>query len=285
MLAEFKHTLRRLRGQIIGWGIGVGLYGLLMALLYPSIAEMGEDLFETYIDIFPDAMLAMFENLHAITTPMGYMDVYFFSYMHLIIGIMAISSGAGLIAADEERGILDLVLAHPVSRTALFSGRLLGLALALTLILGIGWLSWALPAGSVGLGLSWLELLLPFLPLLALLLLFAAVALLFSMVMPAARIAGMLTGALMVANYLLLTLSRIDDRLEPLVRFTPLNYYQGGAAVDGLDGNSPASLLAAAALATVVSSFLFLRRDIRVGGERGWSLPSLKPGFRRKQSQ
>ena len=34
MLAEFKHTLRRMRGQIIGWSIGIGLYGLLMVSFY-----------------------------------------------------------------------------------------------------------------------------------------------------------------------------------------------------------------------------------------------------------
>ena len=37
MFAEFKHTLRRLRGQIIGWGIGLALYGLLMVSLFDSI--------------------------------------------------------------------------------------------------------------------------------------------------------------------------------------------------------------------------------------------------------
>ena len=31
MFAEFKHTLRRMRGQMIGWGIGLTLYGVLMA--------------------------------------------------------------------------------------------------------------------------------------------------------------------------------------------------------------------------------------------------------------
>lgn len=272
MAAEFKHTLRRLRGQIIGWAVGIGIYGLLMALFYPSMVGMG-DMTEEFIAAFPQEIHAFFRSLHIIGTPMGYLDVYYFSYLQLIIGIMAVSAGAGLLAGDEEKGILDLVLAHPVSRTGLFFGRLLGLATALVLILAVGWLSWAIPAGSVGLNLQPLELLQPFLPLLAVLLLFAAVALLLSMVLPAARLAGMFTGAILVGNYLLQGLAQLNDKLAPVIKFTPLHYYQGGAAVEGLNGSWLAGLLAAFLLVSAGAWFLFRRRDIRVGGERSWSLP------------
>ncbi len=274
MPTEFKHTLRRLRGQIIGWAAGVGIYGLLMVFFYPSMLEM-EGMIDDYIAMFPQGMLAFFQSIRIIATPMGYLDVYYFSYLHLIIGIMAVSAGAGLLAADEERGVLDLVLAHPVSRSGLFWGRALGLITSLVLVLSVGWLSWLLPAGQVGLDLSPLELFRPFLPLLAVLLFFAAAALLLSMIMPAVRLAGMLSGALLVGNYLLQGLSRIDDRLESLIRFTPLNYYQGGLAVEGLNMNWLAGLLLATLLLLIGAWILFLRRDIRVGGERSWSLLSI----------
>lgn len=276
MMVELKHTLRRLRGPIIGWTAGIGIYGLLMAFFYPSMVGLG-DMTDEFIAMFPEAIFGFFENLYIIGTPMGYLDVYYFSYLHLVIGILAVSAGAGLLAGDEERGILDLVLAHPVSRTGLFFGRLLGLAAALVLILTVSWLTWVLPAGTVGLELGPLELLLPFLTLLAVLLLFAAIALFLSMFLPAARSAGMVTGALLVGNYLLLGLANIDERLEAVSSYTPLHYYQGGAAVEGLNGGWLAGLLAAALLVTAGAWFLFLRREIRVGGERSWRLPRL-PG-------
>ncbi len=281
MLAEFKHTLRRLRGPVVGWALGVALYGLLMALMFPSIKQI-ENL-EEFMSLYPEEMTAFFENLYAMATPMGYLDVYFFAYMHLVIGILAISGGAGLLAADEERGILDLVLAHPVSRTGLFWGRFLGLAVALALILAAGWLSWVLPAGSVGFELTPFEILLPFLPLFAVLLFFAALALLLSMLVPAARSAGMLTGAVLVGNFLLIGLSNINDDLEPLMKFTPLYYYQGGLAVEGLEGSWLGGLLLAALLLAAVAWLLFLHRDIRVGGERSWVLPRIGRRFRLRQ--
>ncbi len=120
------------------------------------------------------------------------------------------------------------------------------------------------------------ELMLPFFPLLALLLLFAALGLFFSMVLPAARISGMLAGAMLVANYLLLGLSNLNDKLKPLVRYAPLRYYQGGMALDGLNGVWLAGLFLSGFVLTVAAWALFLKRDIRVGGERSWKLPSLR---------
>lgn len=270
-MAEFRHTLRRLRGQTIGWAVGVTLYGLMMAFFYPSVGQI-ENL-DQFLSVYPEQMFAFFENMDALDTPMGYLDVYFFSLMHLIIGILAVGAGAGLVVGDEERGTLDLVLAHPVSRTSLLWGRLFALMTSLGVIHVAGWLSWALPAGKVGLDLSWLQLLLPFLSLFAVLLLFATIALLLSMVVPSARIASALTGALLVGNFLFLGLANIVDDLQALMKFTPLYYYQGGMAVEGLKIEWLVGLVLTSLLMAFGAWLLFLRRDIRVSGERSWQLP------------
>jgi len=271
MFAEFKHTLRRMRGQIIGWGIGLGLYALMMAMMYSSVAQI-EDM-QAYLAQFPEEMMAFFSSITEIATPAGYMDTYFFSMMTLIVGILAISAGAGLIASDEEKGILDLVLAHPVSRSRLFWGRLLALVAALALTLLVGWLGWVLPSGSAGMDVDGLGFLLPFLPLFAQLFLFGSLALLLSMLLPAGRLAGVATGTLLVANYLLLGMANMNDALQPVVKLTPLYYYQGGLAVHGLNWTWLGALLGAALLLALAAWALFRRRDIRVGGERSWHLP------------
>jgi ABC-2 type transport system permease protein len=275
MPAEFKHSLRRLRGQIIGWSIGLTLYGLMMISLYDTLQGI-EGLAEI-IASYPPELMAFFGDMAAIVTPAGYLDIYYFSYMTLIIGIFAIGASAGLLVGDEEKGILDLVLAHPISRTALFWGRLLGLVTATIIILLIGWLSWAIPAGGTGLNVTRVQLLQPFLPLLAVLLLFAALALLLSMLLPSARLAGMVTGALLVANFLLDALAQLNEELESVVRLTPLYYYQGGSAIHGIEWEWLAGLLLVAALLAVAAWALFQRRDIRVGGEHSWRLADLWP--------
>lgn len=272
MFAEFKHTLRRLRGQLIGWSIGLSLYSVLMVSMYSSIHEI-EGLAEM-LESYPQELLAFFGNLTAITTAQGYMDVYYFSYMTVIIGIFVVSAGASLIVGDEEKGTLDLILSQPVSRTRLFLGRYLGFVTATALVLFIGWLTWVLPPGSRDMGLTWLEFLQPFAPLAAQLLLFGTLALFLSLVMPASRAAGMTAGGLLVANFLLIGLANINQDLQTVVEFTPLHYYQGGAAIDGINWGWLAGLLAVAGALALLAWWLFQKRDIRVGGERNWKLPS-----------
>jgi len=282
MLAELKHTLRRKRGQIIGWAIGLALYGLLMASMFDSI--VGIEGFADLMAAYPEDLAAFFGGLTAITTPKGYLDIYYFEYMPVIIGIFAVSMGVGLLVSDEEKGTLDLILSHPVSRTALFWGRVLGFLAATLLILLVSWLSWVLPAQGTDMELAWIEFLRPFLPLFAQLTLFGTMALLLSLVLPSVRMAGMLTGGFLIGNYLLMGLSNLNEDLKAFVEYTPLYYYQGGNAIDGLDWAWLGGVAGVSLVFVLLAWWRFERRDIRVGGEGGWNLPSLARVFRREKS-
>jgi len=74
----------------------------------------------------------------------------------LIVPLMALTAGAGAIAGERERGTLLYLLAQPVGRAELLLGKYVGLALALSCSLCIGFglsagvLAWR--AGSVGVG-------------------------------------------------------------------------------------------------------------------------------------
>jgi ABC-2 type transport system permease protein len=279
MYTEIKHTLRRMRGSILGWGIGLFLYGILMAFFFSSMESMGElvDILENY----PQEMLAFFPSIYEIMTPQGYMDTYYFAYMTLIIGIFAVSAGGNLLVSDEEKGILDLLLAYPISRSGFFWGRLIGFCLACAGILIISWLGWVIPSGTSGLGLSAIELLRPFLPLFAILILFGTIALLLSMLLPSARSAAGLAGALLVLNFLLVGLANINPDLQAIYELTPLYFYQGGSAIEGVNWLDLTGLIAVSLLLAGLGWWLFERREIRVGGEGGWKLPKLSLAGRR----
>ena len=149
LLTEFKHTLRRLRGQILGWGIGLALYGLLMGAMYDTVNAI--EGMEEMLASYPKELWAFFGDMMNLNTPEGFFGTYFSSYIPIIVGIFAAGAAAGLLAGDEERGTLDLTLAYPVSRTGLFMGRVLAFATALGLILFIAYLGWAvtLPMNSM----------------------------------------------------------------------------------------------------------------------------------------
>lgn len=280
MFTEFKHTLRRMRGAIIGWGIGLFLYALMMAFFYSSLETM--EGYTEMVESFPPEMLAFFPSIFEIMSPAGYMDTYFFAYMTLIVGVFAVSAGANLLVGDEEKGILDLLVSYPVSRSGFFWGRLCGLLVAMAFILLVGWLGWVIPSQSSGLNLNAIELLRPFIPLFVVLALFAGLALLLSMVMPSTRSAAGLAGGLLVVNFLLLGLANINPDLQPIYELTPLNFYQGGSAVAGVKWENFLGLAAATLVLATLAWWRFQRREIRVGGEGGWRLPKL--AFRGRRS-
>lgn len=274
MLAEFRHSLRRSRGAVIGWSIGLALYSLLIGVLFGTMTEI-EGLDELLAS-YPPELMAFFGDFTQSMTPSGYLDTWFFSYLTLFMGIFAISAGANLLASDEEKGILDLLLAYPINRTAFISARLLAFVAGTAIILLVGWLSWVIPSRSTQLDLSWIELLRPFLSLFAILLLFGTLALLLSMLLPAARLAAFLAGGVLIANFLLMGLANLNDKLEFVVKLTPLYYYQGGDAISGLEWSWFIGLLVVSLLFALAAWLLFQRRDIRVGGERSWRLPAFR---------
>jgi ABC-2 type transport system permease protein len=272
MFTIFKQSLRRWKWQIVGWGSILLIIALYLMWIYKPMLDQQAQL-KNLLDAYGEAMLSFFGGAVDIFSPGGYLSFGFFSYIPVAIGMLALLLGAGLVAADEEKGTLDLILAHPITRTALFWGRWLALVTALSVVLLLTWLGFALGLPLSGLDTTVWQLLLPHISLLSILVLFAALALCLSLLLPSRTVAASVTGTLLVASYIVTSLASVNDKLGPINNLSPLKYYQGGRAVDGLDGTVLVGTLTAALVFTMLAWLLFLRRDIRVSGEYGWTLP------------
>jgi ABC-2 type transport system permease protein len=249
-----------------------------MVSFYDTVAEQQEQ-FEELIKNYPPEMMAFFGGFTSFATPEGYLSAEYFSLMPLILGIFAVLAGSGLLASDEEKGTLDLILAHPVSRTSLFMGRLLAFVVATLTILAVGWLGIVVAMSQSSMEVGWGKMALPFLSLLAVLMIFGMLALLLSLLLPSRRMSAMAAGLALVASFFITGLARISDSLKTIAKLSPLNYYQSGYAISGLNGEWLGGLLSAALIFAALAWWRFERRDIRVGGESGWGLhlPWRKP--------
>ncbi|MCU0519335.1 MAG: ABC transporter permease [Anaerolineae bacterium] len=274
MLTHFRYTLRRMRGQILGWGVGVALLGMLIIPFYGVFAEDQAQLM-AMLESYPPEFLAFFGDVtdtSAMTTPRGFLQYYFFSMVPVLAGIFALAAGSGLLAKDEEHGRLDLIMAHPVSRTALFVGRVLALAAGSMAVVFVGWLGCAIVLQGSSMDIGAGELAMAFVPVLAQIWIYAAMALLLSMLMPAQRFALMVTGVLLAASYILSSLGKLNPNLSAVADLMPYAYYQGAAALSGLDWGSLLGLLAVGNLCVLLAWWRFAHRDIRVVGEGSWRL-------------
>jgi ABC-2 type transport system permease protein len=272
MFAIFSNTLSRNRGGILAWGIALGLYALALVGMYDRTLEMRPTL-EAALESYPPELMALIGEIPALFTPSGFLDTYVFSYMALIVGIYAVLVGSGLLASDEESGVLDLLISHPISRVELFLGRLLGFLAATGLILALMWAGAAVAAPGTTIGVNATQLAGPHISLFAFLALFGGLATFLSMALPSRRLAASVAGLILFASFMATMMISLAPDLEPLSQVSPFAYYQGGEALTKLNWTWVAGLLGVALLFDLGALVLFLRRDIRVAGERGWALP------------
>jgi ABC-2 type transport system permease protein len=277
MLTIFRNSFAHHRGQILGWGLSLAALCLFLSQFYNTI-EAQKDQYLKILDAYPKELMVFFgaEGAMDMFTPAGFLNVEFFSYMPIIIGIFAILAGSGMLAGDEESGTMDLVLAYPISRSALFVGRVLAFLAATIGIMGITWIGFLIGIPGSGLNLNALEIGQPFISLFAVLMLFGTLALVLSMLLPSRRMAAMTSGILMVASFFI--------TLEKVAKLSPLNYYQGGLAIDGLKWGWVAGLVGFSVLFSLVAWWRFERRDIRVVGEGSWRLTGFMR-LRRRQTE
>lgn len=116
---------RRVRGTL-ALTLGLGVFGLMMIAIFPSISASGVD-FEAYAESLPPAIQAGF-NVSSITTIEGFLAVELYQFLWLLLlGLYLAYAGGGTVAGDVESGRAELLLAAPISRARFLLEKFLSL--------------------------------------------------------------------------------------------------------------------------------------------------------------
>jgi ABC-2 type transport system permease protein len=245
--------------------------------MYDTIQGM-RDTLEEMIAGYPPELMALVGGMVDLFSPSGFVNTYLFSYMPLILGVFAVLVGSSMLASDEESGRLDLIMGYPISRTRLYAARLLAMITATLAILLLIWAGLVLGAQGTSIDVTPWALAGPVVSLFALLAFFSTFAVSLSLYLPSQRMAATGAGLLLVISFFMTALARMNEQLAWAEDVSPLSYFQGGLAVDGLNWGWVAGLVGIATLFAMVGWWRFRGRDVRVAGEGGWRLPLLRRG-------
>lgn len=112
----FAQGLRDRRTSLIWWSLGVAVYISIIAAVWPSIS--GAEGISGLMEQLPQALLdLMGASDYDLSTGAGYVSGELFGFMiPIFVLILTIGAGGAAIAGAEEKGTLDLLLSHPISR-------------------------------------------------------------------------------------------------------------------------------------------------------------------------
>jgi ABC-2 type transport system permease protein len=214
---------------LIGWLLGLGLFVVVMLALYPTVS--GTHDFSKLLNAYPEALRKLF-NLADYTSGPGYLRAEIFSITcPLLFAVFAIGWGADLIAGEEDRHTLDILLANPISRGRVVLEKWVSfvvgtaiLSIWLLMLVGIG-------AMTVGLHVGWADLAVEVLALGLLALSLGTAALAIGSATGRKDLAIGITAGVAVASYLLSSLPELVSWLTPI---RPLSPWYHALGVDPL---------------------------------------------------
>ncbi|MBN1138057.1 MAG: ABC transporter permease subunit [Anaerolineae bacterium] len=260
----FTKTLRDLRGQILGWGIGAGLLGWMVVFLYPSFKDQTAALMEMLTG-YPAALTGFFGDFTKLSTYPGWLNIELFSYGPPILAIFAVVVGTGLIAGEEEKGTLDLLLSHPIHRWRVVTEKFAAFAVATVLIMVLVALFFVSGSAMIGETRQLGRIILATMNIVPITLAGGALALMASVLFRSRRLANMVALVVIIGSYFLESLGKTVDVLEPYRSIALFHYYDSSAALfEGIKWGDASILLALTAIFFLISLFAFQRRDIAV---------------------
>ncbi|MDX2161193.1 MAG: ABC transporter permease subunit [bacterium] len=264
----FTETLRRGWRGMLWWGIGLGFLAWLNVIAVPNVESIQQ--IAGLLETMPPLMMQMFgvTDIQFMATPEGYLALQLFAFFPLVLAIYGGSVGMNIVANEEDRGILDMLLSAPVPRWRVLLEKALAYAVLIVGVVALlfAWV-WAglLMVPEIAAQIDMGELAVATFGMVPQTWIVMGAAALFTGLLRSRGLALGLVAAFVVGSYFLNTLGgAVTDSILATLR--PLSYFSHLDSAAIFNGNVQWGALLLPALATAVGVGIgmigFQRRDV-----------------------
>ncbi len=225
----FTQELRDRRKSLMWWSVGVAAWIVIVSMMYPTIRNASG--ISQLVEQYPKNVLAIFGVSDMdFSSGSGYLAGELFGFViPLLVLMLTVGAGGAIIAGAEERGLLDLVLAHPVRRRRVLlesAALIVVLALAFGLVTLVSLLAMD---PIVSLKLSLINLLGTVAGVVLLGIVFGWLALVVGALSGSRGRALAVAGSVAAVAYLASSLAQLVDALRPARLLSPFWYATSGS--------------------------------------------------------
>jgi len=258
----FGKTLRDQRGSLLGWSIGLTALSLYLLYVYPFMNRAGELL--KVLDNLPPVIKNLIGSNNFLASPEGFLNLQPFSILApLLFIVFAIAKGSDATAGEEERGTLDLLLAHPLRRGKVVMEKSAAHAAALFVLALVFWISLAGGTRLFPIAIDCLRLAEVIFSCFLLGMLFFTMSLAIGCLSGKKKISMGISGGFAVVTYLINAYAPMVEVLRPYRVFSPFYYYNGNTVlINGLDFSHVLVLACLIAFFFLAALYAFARREL-----------------------
>ncbi len=262
----FIETLRRNWRAMLIWGIGVASMAGYIMVVIPDMKTLQQ--YAGLIKNLPPVLInALGGDTASMGTPSGFLAYGFFGWIMLVMATWAVLTGLSLTANEEDRGIMDVLLALPLPRWRIIVERFLAQLVILILIVLISFmvLAWGSQQTEVLRSIPFDRIAgstFNFIP--ATLFVLTLTALL-AVIVRRRSTAAAIAAIIVIGSWFIDTVGKSAPSTDAIRTVSFFRYYDSsGVMQNGLVASHVIGLLVVSALMLAAAVWFFQRRDVGV---------------------
>lgn len=262
VLNLLKHEIISRWGAVLGWGIGLALFGSMYISIFPEAEEQMTGLADLSIYQAMGIDLASFEGFIGSTVVL---------FIPILLGIYIIITSTHALAGEEDDGTLELVLAMPLPRWQVVTVKAIAIGFASLLILAIAGVGNGLVLNAIKstvvVDVTFQQLFVAVMNGWPISMVFMMMGLFFGAYLPNRRTAALTLTVIFIASYFSENLAGYVASLDAIEPYSLFAYFDSSVDIfqQGVQAEDVLVLFGVAAVFFVLALLSFSRRNVTVG--------------------